>query len=111
MTQAMQPLHKFIPNCISASVEQGRFTLIFRTAKAADAFDALFQALLKANEVMGRHCSVYIPQGYESWKAYKSELGVKNLLAYDVQFDVEFTASDLAEQIKALYAENTDPGA
>ncbi len=109
MAQAMQPLHKFIPHCVSTGIDQGRFTLVFRSASAADMFDDLFQPLLKAKEVMSRHCSVYIPPGYTSWTAYKNVLGVKNFSAYDVIFDAEFTPSDLAEQIKALYVKKTRP--
>jgi len=52
---------------------------------------------------MGRHCSVYIPQGYISWTDYKKDLGVKNLSAYDVQFDDEFTISNFFEKIVSLY--------
>ena len=104
MSLLIKPIHSVIPECISSSVDSGRFTLIFRSATAADEFDVQFQVLLKSDEVMSRHCSIYIPKGFESWQSYKSELGVKNLSAYNIQFDSEFTSINLMEKFALFFS-------
>ena len=52
MASQVKPFHQTIPSCISGGVDQGRFVLVFQSEKAADAFDAVFEGLIKANEAM-----------------------------------------------------------
>lgn len=103
MASQVQPFHKTIPGCISGGVDQGRFTLVFLTEKAADAFDAVFEGLIKADEAMAKHCSIYVPQGFDSWKAYKAELGTKNVSAFNVELSDEFSSASLSRIIAGAY--------
>ena len=103
MASQVKPFHQTIPSCISGGVDQGRFVLVFQSEKAADAFDAVFEGLIKANEAMAKHCSVYVPQGSGSWKEYKTELGTKNVSAFNVALSDEFTSADLSRFIASAY--------
>ena len=103
MASQIQPFHKTIPGCISGDVNQGRFTLIFYSGEDADAFDAVFEGLIKADEAMAKHCSVYVPQGFDSWKAYKAELGTRNVSAFNVELSDEFSSASLSRIIAGAY--------
>lgn len=103
MANQVQPFHRVIPECITGEVEEGRFILVFRSEKAADAFEELFAGLIKADEAMARHCSVYVPQGFPSWKAYKADLGTRTVSAFNVELSDSFTSADLSRKIAAAY--------
>lgn len=103
MTQPVGVVNNIVERPVSAEIGKERFTLIFRSQRAAEVFDGLFQALMKADEILGSHCKHFVPEPFKSWAEYAAELGTPQVLAYEVSFDDQFSSDDLSKKAASIF--------
>lgn len=99
------PLNKAIPECASyeLNTESNTISFIFRTKTASEIFDMTFIGAWELDEKLKKHCSIFKPDGFDSWRAYAESLGVPQMAKFAVAFDDTFTPEVLAAKITALF--------